>query len=139
MRRNVFLFAFGALVAVACANSTVPDSTGTIVKSDASADTGSSYDAGYGTTEDSGSTEDTGATVTDAGKKETSTIADSAVQDTGSTTAGQCDTANNPAYDFQFAAILISGDPLPPECSTGCAATECCYDAGGAGMYCLTQ
>jgi hypothetical protein len=139
MRRNVFLFAFGALVAVACANSTTPDSTGTIVKSDASVeDTGSGYDAGYGSTEDTGApVEDTG-TATDAGKKETSTITDSAVQDTGSTTVGQCDTANNPVYDFTFAAILISGDPLPPECSTGCQATECCYDSG-AGMYCLPQ
>ncbi len=110
------------------------------MKADASVEeTGSDYDAGYAPTEDTGApVADTGS-VTDTGKKETSTIADTGTQpDTGSTTAGQCDTASNPAYDFQFAAILLSGDPFPPECSTGCQATECCYDSG-AGMYCLTQ
>jgi hypothetical protein len=137
MRRTAFLFAFGSVVAVACANSSTPESGGTVVKSDASAETGPAYDAGYGPVdEDTGTTADTG-TVVDSGKKETSTITDAAVQDTGSTTAGQCDTSN-PTYDFLFAAILLSGDPLPPDCSTGCQSSECCYDSG-AGMFCLPQ
>ena len=137
MRRNVFLFAFGALVAVACANSTTPDSTGAIVKSDASVeDTGSGYDAGYGPSEDTGApVEDTG-TATDAGKKETSTVADSAVQDTGSTTAGDCDP-NNSNYDVVFLAIVFSGS-TPPDCASGCQATECCYMPGGANA-CIPQ
>ena len=139
MRRSAFFFAFAALIGVACANSSTPDTPGTTVKSDAAAqDSGSGYDAGYGpVTEDSGAVADTGA-ITDAGKKETSTIADTGVTDTGSATVNACDTASNPAYDFQFALIVLSGKPLPPECSTGCQATECCYNAG-TGMYCLPQ
>jgi hypothetical protein len=139
LSRTAFFVAFGALVAVACADSSTPEGGGSLVKGDASAEDAGAYDSGYGsTTEDSGATGDTGAPVTDAGTKETSPTSDAGTQpDTGTAAAGACDTAS-PAYDFVFAAILVSGDPLPPECSTGCQATECCYDSG-SGMYCLPQ
>ena len=136
MRRNVFLFAFGALVAVACANSTTPEPTGTIVKSDASAEeTGSGYDAGYGSDDTGAPVEDTG-TATDTGKKETSTVADSAVKDTGSTVAGDCDP-NDSKYDAEFLVLALSG-ATPVDCGAGCQSTECCYMPGAVNT-CLPQ
>jgi hypothetical protein len=139
MRRTVCSLAFVAVVgalAGACANSSTPDSGGASGKTDASLDEASAgYDSGYApVTEDAGP-EDAGAPA-DSSRKEASTDAGTQ-RDTGSTSAGACDPANI-SYDFVFAALLLSGGPLPPDCASGCASTECCYDSG-AGMYCLAQ